>query len=173
MKTIEFMDGYRVSDNGVVESSRKSRGKRWVKYAGNPNRGSGGYRQVKLAGGYMGVKTWFIHRLVAIHFIPNPLNKPEVNHIDGDKSNNDISNLEWVTKVENAIHANAMGLMNRNFGADHHQSKSIMCIETGEVFVSAIEARDKMGLTDAARKNISNVCKGKRNSTGGYGWKYV
>ena len=47
------------------------------------------------------IKNFLIHRLIAIHYIPNPENKPQVNHIDGNKKNNVISNLEWVTNMEN------------------------------------------------------------------------
>lgn len=51
-----------------------------------------------------------VHRLVAISFIPNPSNLPQVNHIDGDKSNNDVSNLEWVSDQDNHDHARRLGL---------------------------------------------------------------
>lgn len=54
--------------------------------------------------------TPFLARNIALHFIPNPLDKPEVNHIDGDKDNNTIENLEWVTTAENINHAIKLGL---------------------------------------------------------------
>lgn len=62
-----------------------------------------GYLQVTLS--IEGKKYPFnVHRLVALNFIDNPKNKPQVNHIDGDKKNNNVSNLEWVTHVENSRH---------------------------------------------------------------------
>ena len=64
-----------------------------------------------------------IHRLVAEHFIPNPLNKPEVNHRDGNKENNHFSNLEWVTPAENTQHAESLRLRKHRKGSECHNAK--------------------------------------------------
>lgn len=67
------------------------------------------YHQVKLSFGEK-LKGFKVHRLVAQAFIPNPQDKPEINHIDGNKINNHVSNLEWVTSSENQKHAFRIGL---------------------------------------------------------------
>lgn len=76
-----------------------------------------GYVSVSLTDDYGYHKKIDIHRLVALNHIPNPENKPQVNHIDGVKSNNNIDNLEWCTQAENSAHAAMMGLVPR--GENH------------------------------------------------------
>jgi hypothetical protein len=67
--------------------------------------GGSGYKQIEVH-----KKKYSVHRLVALAFIPNPKNKKVVNHLDGDKANNIVSNLEWVTPSENDLHAFRIGL---------------------------------------------------------------
>jgi hypothetical protein len=92
-------------------------------------------------------KMFSIHRLLAIHFIPNPNNLPQVNHKDGNKLNNSIDNLEWCTQSHNIQHAYDTGLKTYRplhykgkFGKDHNRSKAVCCIETQVIFGSYSEA---------------------------------
>lgn len=83
---------------------------------------AGGYKQVTIA--YDGVPLRRrIHRLVANAFIPNPNNLPQVNHIDGNKHNNTVENLEWMTSQENIIHAHTTGLASPKSGAEASGAK--------------------------------------------------
>lgn len=64
-----------------------------------------GYKRVNLRTPEGKCKSYFIHRLVAMNFIPNPNNYPEVNHIDCDRTNNNVNNLEWVNREQNIRHS--------------------------------------------------------------------
>ena len=90
------------------------------------------------------------HRLIALTFIPNPENKPQVNHLDGNKQNNDISNLEWVTNSENLKHAHKIGLMKNKKGKEDSQTKEIFVFnKEGELLFSCWglkEAQKKTGI---------------------------
>lgn len=93
MKKIENNPNYLITEDGKIYSKTS---KKFLSPATNDN----GYLVVSLEG-----KNKRVHRLVATEYIPNPENKPEVNHIDGDKKNNHVVNLEWVTSKENKEHA--------------------------------------------------------------------
>ena len=93
---------YEVSSLGAVRNKN-------TKQVKTQNIDKHGYARANLKNG-RNAEHKFIHRLVAIAFIDNPHNKPQVNHIDGNKLNNSIDNLEWATGSENMIHAVENGL---------------------------------------------------------------
>lgn len=97
---------------------------------------SSGYLSVVLAKDGS-TKTFLVHRLVAQAFIPNPENKPQVNHTNGDHQKNDVDNLEWSTEKENQQHAVKLGLHSRS----HNKYKvKVKCVDTGDTFESMADA---------------------------------
>ena len=132
-----------------------------------------GYRRVTLTKNSV-KKDFKVHRLVAEAFLPNPDNKPQVNHKDENKQNNNVENLEWVTAEENVNY----GTRGERAGKKISQSlinnplisRSVVCVETGEVYPSTREAERATG---ANHSGISKVCKGQRKTCGGYHWRYA
>ena len=125
------------------------------------------------------VKNYGVHRIVANAFIPNPENKPQIDHIDGNPLNNRVDNLRWVTGKENVNNpitikrksiAAIGNHMTGRFGALHHNSKKVLCIETGSVYCGFAEAGRKTGINAFG---ISMATNGKRQTAGGYHWQYI
>lgn len=143
-----------------------------------PAKNKYGYLQIGLS---INGKTnsYTVHTLVAKAFIINTNNKPTVNHIDGNKLNNYINNLEWASKSEQAIHSlrhNLRKMPNSwigKFGSKHGASKKVLQYSKDNIFIqeygSIIEASNSNYINAGT---ITKVCKGQKNTAGGYIWKY-
>ena len=98
-------------------------------------------------------KRFKLHRLVALAFVPNPNNYPQVNHIDGNKGNNSVENLEWCSCKYNINHALKTGLANKEY-----RMTRLQCVDTGEIFRSVVYASnalncDRSSIFKSMRKN--------------------
>lgn len=132
-----------------------------------------GYVRVQIQGKWVPV-----HRLVAEAFIPNPENKPQVNHIDCNKQNNHVANLEWVTNKENHAHKMENGLNDNATKALRVYTKSIQQ-KVKQYSSDGTFIMEHESLNAAARSvqtnpsNISYACKGNRKTCKGFIWKFV
>ena len=165
IKPIDGFPNYTISSNGYILNSNGDRKA--------THRGSDGYEKVVLYNDGVGVHKR-VHRLVAETFIPNPDNKLQVNHIDGDKYNNAVENLEWVTRSENMTHAYRTGLVKPHptYGMLGHKNpnggrngRRVRIIETGEEFDSVKDCALSINGNDRA---ICDCINGKQRTHRNY-----
>lgn len=151
-----YFNDIKVSNNGRILSRKSGKWRELKPYSNNR-----GYLRVSIGHD----KHESIHRLVAETFIPNPENKEQVNHKDGNKLNNIVSNLEWCTMSENIIHGYQTGLIR-----PRSKGKSIRIIETGEIYESeTMCAKAIRGIPSG----VSNCINGHTLSYKGYHFELI
>ena len=151
---------YMVSNLGRVKSLER------IDYLGH-HRKEKILKPGKTADGYLQVGLWkdgkrksyHIHRLVANAFIPNPNNLPEVNHIDEDKTNNKVENLEWCNKTYNKRYSSAVAV--NQYTLEGKFIKTWSCMR---------EIEYQLGFNQGS---ISHCCQGERKSASGFIWRYA
>ena len=182
-KSIENYEGYyEVSNLGNVRSIDRivpTLNSKYYKFKSillKPSKSGSGYLAISLVKNSK-AHTITIHILVAKAFIINSENKPTVNHIDGNKYNNNVLNLEWATKSEQSIHALKNGLSKipmpwvGKYGLNHPMSKQIIQLDLKNNLIAEYES-----IIDAKRKTnittIDDVLAGRQKTGGGFIWKY-
>ena len=187
-KDIEGYEGlYQISNYGRVKSLER------FYYLGNNkiktkekilkiSKNSHGYSHIQLS--KKTPKTMCTHTLVANHFIINVENKPTINHIDGNKQNNRVDNLEWATHSEQEFHAYKNNLRYKKFGSknsmygkkgeNHHLSKPLvqkdLCGNIIKKWENSYEVVRILGYTQSG---VSACCRGKTKTYKGYVWEYI
>lgn len=159
---IEGFENYLIGDNGTVYSI--------IKRKPLKTHDVQGYEQVQLVTS-KGVKEMLVHRLVALAFVPKEADKDFVDHIDGNRKNNNYTNLRWCTQAEN----NQFPLFRSNVTETKIKSSgnAVCQFDMDGNLVAEYRGQNEAGrLTGISGANISQVCKGKRKQAGGFLWTY-
>lgn len=163
-KPVKGYEGeYEVSNLGRVKSlPRKTTSGKLLKYSDNGN----GYQHLVLTKNGS-QRDFYVHRLVAQTFIPNPDNLPEVNHKDENKANNCVDNLEWCNKK-----------YNMNYGTAIKRASEKQMFHISQYTINGEYVASYYGLSEAAnainvgKSAITNCLKGRSQLCGGFIWKY-
>ena len=166
---------YQVSNLGRVKSLNYNHTKKEEILSNVPD--AQGYLKVNL---YKNGKkrTFTIHKLVAFHFIDNPSNYKEINHLDENKQNNIVDNLEWCTRKYNQNYGTRNKRVSEKIkGSKNGSSRKVQCITTGKKFNTLKEAAEYYSINI---DNISKCCRGKQKSAGKHPdtgeklkWRYI
>lgn len=172
---------YEVSDDGLVKNKERQR-------ILKSNKMKNGYLSVSLRQEDGSYKLVYVHRLVAETYLPNPENKSDVNHKDGNKLNNHLDNLEWATRSENLKHAYNIGLKenNREIARNlcltnekilQHREESKVQIqqldETNNLIAEYASIAEAAEATGIVKQNIAAASLGQRRTAGGFKWKRI
>ena len=118
-----------------------------------------------------------VSRLVAEAFIPNPENKPQINHKNGDRTDNNVSNLEWVSVSDNIKHSYRVLKRKRSMlgkiGINNPNSKPVAQIMNGKIIATFPAAKEAERITGISQGNISRCANKKIKTAGGFQWKYT
>lgn len=178
---------YKISNTGKVINCKTN--KQMAVSANN----IGGYYRIGLTKDRKR-KQFSLHRLIAIAFIPNPENKPCIDHINTIRTDNRVENLKWCTRHENQMNPITRKNLRRDFTETHRKKISeslkgkphskehnekvslamskrpIICVETGEIYKSTLDIQRKIGLW---HQNIVKVLQGKLKTCGGFHWEVL
>lgn len=150
---VNGVNGYKISNYGRVKNHKG-------KITNGSNHASG-YLWVSIS-----PKQYLLHRLVAKVFIPNPDNKEQVNHIDGNKTNACVTNLEWCSNKENSQHAHNNGL--------HPNTKPIIQYDIDMNKINEFKSqKEASNILNISYSSINKCCRGKQTNAGGFGFKFL